>query len=73
MLVGWPSRTRCGTTGRGDGAEKALLLANILRSRAPAQELTIDISASAALLKAGSTEYRFASQKGLRPQVWTIP
>jgi hypothetical protein len=59
--------------GRGDGAEKALLLANILRDRLPDQEMTIEVSPQTALLKAGSQEYRFASQKGLKPQVWRVP
>lgn len=59
--------------GRGDGAEKALLLAAILRNREPSQSMTIEITADAAVVKAGSQEYRFPSQKGLKPQVWTIP
>ena len=59
--------------GRGDGAEKALLLATILRDRAADEDMTIEVSPTAAILKAGSREYAFASQKGLKPKVWTIP
>jgi len=59
--------------GRGDGAEKALLLANILRNREPNQEMKIEVLAGEAVLKAGAKVYRFPSQKGLKPQVWTIP
>ncbi len=62
--------------GRGDGAEKALLLANILRSRHPERSLTIEVTESSAVLKdaSGSGEertYPFSSTKGLRPQTWT--
>ena len=59
--------------GRGDGAEKALLLANILKSREPDVEMKIEVSADAAVLRAGSGEFPFASRKGLKPQVWTMP
>ena len=70
--------------GRGDGLEKALLLANILRSRYPKTSLAIEAAPDAAVLKvegrlgkgsvgegkASGRIYRFASSKQLRPQVW---
>ena len=59
--------------GRGDGAEKALLLANILRSRHASEPMSVDVAPDRALLRAGSREYRFASAKQLRPQTWPIP
>ena len=70
--------------GRGDGLEKALLLANILRSRYPKTSLAIEVAPDAAVLKvegrqgkgsvgdgkASGRVYGFASSKQLRPQVW---
>ncbi len=62
--------------GRGDGVEKALLLANILHHRHPDRMLTIEVGPNQATLavavagtSAGQT-YGFASDKALRPQVW---
>jgi hypothetical protein len=64
--------------GRGDGAEKALLLANLLRSRHPEATLCIEVTEHEATLRAGGDArrrpeddaYRFVSRKGLRPQTW---
>lgn len=58
--------------GRGDGVEKALLLACILGSRSPEAERSIEITSDRALLKAGSEEYRFETGKGLAPQTWEL-
>ncbi|MBA4386747.1 MAG: hypothetical protein C0404_02130 [Verrucomicrobia bacterium] len=58
---------------RGDGAEKALLLANILRSKRPGEKMTIEASLDKAVLKTSSKEYIFASSKQLKPQVWNVP
>ncbi len=66
--------------GRGDGVEKALLLANILRTRYPAAAMKIEILPDSATLHrddppaesvsgSGAT-YRFTSRKGLEPQTW---
>jgi hypothetical protein len=55
---------------RGDGVEKALLLAVILRARHPEAALTIEIEPDSAVLRAGNDTYRFASSKGLRAQTW---
>jgi hypothetical protein len=57
---------------RGDGVEKAVLLANILRRRAPDDELVLDVSPTDARLKAGSQEHVFPSQKGLKEQRWSL-
>ena len=63
--------------GRGDGAEKALLLANILRARYPELPMTIKVTPTAATLSMGpksdakkALTYRFPSSKHLRPQIW---
>ncbi len=58
--------------GRGDGVEKALLLANILRSRMREVEMTLEVSPHKALLKAGKDVYNFKSIKEIRPQVWSV-
>jgi hypothetical protein len=57
--------------GRGDGAEKALLLANILRARRPGATLTISVTPRAATLSLeGASAYVFPSMKNLHPQTW---
>jgi hypothetical protein len=62
--------------GRGDGTEKALLLANVLGRRHPDWTLAIEVTPDRATLKAGGddedqwTAHEFPSAKGLRPQVW---
>ena len=62
--------------GRGDGAEKALLLANVFGARHPDWRLTITVRADKATLTAthaegsAQTDYEFTSTKELRPQVW---
>jgi hypothetical protein len=59
--------------GRGDGAEKALLLANLLRSRHPGLPLQIDVQPDAAVLTDGKRARSFPSTKDLRAQTWRIP
>jgi len=59
--------------GRGDGAEKALLLANILMSRMPGSEIHIDVSPTKAILVCDSSRYEFPSAKELKTASWTIP
>jgi hypothetical protein len=58
--------------GRGDGLEKAILLASILRNRRPDDKMTIQVGHNRASLKAGEKTYDFESQKGLTEQSWTI-
>lgn len=58
--------------GRGDGVEKAILLANILHSRMPDEEMTIEVRPDRASLRAGQEKYDFQSQKGVREQTWPL-
>jgi hypothetical protein len=66
--------------GRGDGLEKALLLANILKQRHPERAMTLHVSPDAAVLSVdghsgsgvGGETYRFTSSKNLRPQTWDL-
>ena len=55
----------------GDGIEKALLLANVIRERNPEQTLTLTIDRNKVLLNA-QNEYTFESGKGLTIQL-TLP
>ena len=63
--------------GRGDGAEKALLLANVLHSRHPSWELTIDVSPTGAVLRVRPEAskkpilHEFPSTKNLATHSWT--
>lgn len=59
--------------GRGDGAEKALLLANILRARRPGDNLQVEVAPDRAILRDEKAEFAFPSAKDLRAQVWEIP
>ncbi len=56
--------------GRGDGAEKALLLANVLRARHPEMDIVVEISPKTATLRWGNESIEFPSEKALRPQTW---
>jgi hypothetical protein len=56
--------------GRGDGAEKAILLANVYRARHPEAEITLEVAPDAATLHAGDRTYCFASGKELQAQTW---
>jgi hypothetical protein len=49
---------------RGDGVEKAILLANIINARGGEESVTIEVAGERVLLKAGG-DYEFASNKGL--------
>ncbi|MBN1628174.1 MAG: hypothetical protein JW990_00270 [Thermoleophilia bacterium] len=61
---------------RGDGPEKALLLANVLRARYPGARLTITLNPKKTTLdlSGGSSpknnSYGFKGRLGLRPQSW---
>jgi hypothetical protein len=57
---------------RGDGVEKALLLANILRARRSQEEISVGIDGRKVLVKAGRDKYDFATEKGLPDTVWRI-
>lgn len=59
--------------GRGDGAEKALLLGNILCARESDGALEIRVDQAEAVLTFGGTTRVFTSTKGLRKQTWSWP
>ena len=56
--------------GRGDGAEKAVLLANLLGPRHPAEPLTITVAPDSATVRLGGMSVEFASEKGLQTGAW---
>ena len=56
--------------GRGDGAEKAILLANLFRARHPDAAISIAVEPGAATVSLPARSVRFASRKGLHPQQW---
>ena len=56
----------------GDGLEKAILLANVLRHRNPEQELHLEVDNSSVLLR-GERDYEFVSAKSLQGQVDITP
>lgn len=58
--------------GRGDGIEKAILLANILHTRNPDYQMTIRVSGNMVSLETGDKKYHFESRKGLGEQSWVI-
>lgn len=57
---------------RGDGVEKAILLANIIHSRKPGDAITIQVIGEKVTLEAGGKSYDFRSGKGLAEQRWSI-
>ena len=58
---------------RGDGAEKAVLLANLLRARAVDAEIAVSVEPDRAVLRTDGKEWSFPSSKGLPAAEWTIP
>ena len=54
--------------GRGDGVEKALTLANVIRQRSPEQDTEIVVQRSSVVLK-GQNEYRFLSGKEFEKRI----
>ena len=58
--------------GRGDGVEKAVVLANVLHQRRPTEALLFAVEPQRVLLKCGDDEFRFDSSKGLKEQVWPL-
>ncbi len=57
---------------RGDGAEKAILLANCLRARHPGAPLTLRLEGSAVRLDCGGQTWEFATSKQLTPRQWDL-
>ena len=58
--------------GRGDGVEKAVLLANVLHSRRPNEVLSLEVGPGNVRLRCGNDEFGFDSSKGLKKQVWPL-
>jgi hypothetical protein len=56
--------------GRGDGAEKAVLLANVLRARHPGEAIEVRVAPDGAELAAVGQTISFTSTKGLRENSW---
>ena len=58
--------------GRGDGVERAILLANILHARVPEKKIAIEVAPTAAKLSMNGREAEFKSAKQLKQQVWSL-
>ena len=54
--------------GRGDGVEKALTLANVIRQRSPEQDTEVVVQRNSVVLK-GQNEYRFLSGKEFQKRI----
>jgi hypothetical protein len=59
--------------GRGDGAERAVLLANLLRGRHPDATLVLRWSGAEAVVESPVGRFAFPSHKQLRPLEWVVP
>ena len=57
---------------RGSGAEKALLMANVLRARRPDDEISVVVTGKRSLARANGAEYTFPGQEGLKEQTWDV-
>ncbi len=57
--------------GRGDGAEKALLMANVFHHRHADRPVFVEIGLQQAVLRVGTEAVPFPTRKGLRPQTWS--
>jgi hypothetical protein len=58
--------------GRGDGAEKALLFAALLRQRHPEDVFRVAVTPERVTVEGRRSRVEFASSKRLRPQTWLI-
>ena len=58
---------------RGDGVEKAVLFANIMRRRQPGEKFHIQVLPDQVSLKGADHDVTFHSNKGLNEAVWSIP
>ncbi len=58
--------------GRGDGVEKALLLANIVKNRDPGLVLRIEIGDGTVRLMGWNEPQEFVTKKGLSRQAWEL-
>lgn len=83
-LGGWPAESIYDAAGRlaqpdevwnyqrGDGLEKAVLLANILRARRPLDRMALEINPDSVRLIAEEQAYAWPSAKQVRPQTWPL-
>ena len=58
---------------RGDGVEKAMLLANLLRARHPSANITVRVAPDRAICELDTQRFEFPSTKQLKTQDWPIP
>ncbi len=58
---------------RGDGVEKAMLLANLLRARHPSASITVRVAPDHAICELDAQRFEFPSTKQLKTQAWPIP
>jgi hypothetical protein len=58
---------------RGDGVEKAVLLANLLRTRHPSANITVRVAPDRAICELDTQSFEFPSTKQLETQDWPIP
>jgi hypothetical protein len=58
--------------GRGDGVEKAVLLAGIIKARNPGAVIHIEVTSDQAVLSVDAKQIKFPSTKGLKTQRWAI-
>ena len=59
--------------GRGDGAEKAVLMANLLRARRPDDTLTLVFDQGRTVLKTEKGDHAFASDKQIHAHEVSVP
>ncbi|NQU39289.1 MAG: hypothetical protein HQ523_04985 [Lentisphaerae bacterium] len=57
----------------GDGLEKAVLMANVLRAREPETKLKLQLGEGEVCLRAGEREWMFATTKALGSAEWVVP
>lgn len=58
--------------GRGDGVEKAILLAAIFKARTPGAAIRIEVAPDRAVLGVGERRMEFSSTKGLKARHWDL-
>jgi len=58
--------------GRGDGVEKAILLAGIFKTRKPEAAIKVEVTSDHVLLVVDSRRIEFSSTKALKRQYWDL-
>jgi hypothetical protein len=58
---------------RGDGIEKAVLLADVVHDRNPNADVRLSIEGASVTLQAGDITRGFGTRKGLKEQEWSVP